>query len=79
VIDNTARVLAIELMCAVEGVGHRAPLRPGSGTAAVAGAVRELVPPLDADRPVGVDAEAVAGWIEAGGLDAVVAPWTQPG
>ena len=79
VLDNAARVVAIELLCAVEGVGHRAPLRPGAGTAAVVAAVRDVVPPLDADRPVGGDVEALAGWLEAGELATVVAPWTHGG
>jgi len=75
VLDNTVRVLAIELICAVEGVGHRTPLRPGAGTGAIAAAVRKLVPPLVADRPVGGDVERVAAWLEAGGLEQVIAPW----
>ena len=77
VLDNTARVIAIELMCAVEGVGHRAPLRPGAGTAAVVAAVREILPPLEVDRPVASDIEGVAAWLESGTLERVVAPWAQ--
>jgi histidine ammonia-lyase len=66
VLANTARVLAIELMCAAEGVGHRAPLNPGPGVAAVVDAVRRVVPPLGEDRSAGADIEKLADWIEAG-------------
>jgi histidine ammonia-lyase len=59
-------VLAIELMCAAEGVGHRAPLNPGPGVAAVVDAVRRVVPPLGEDRSAGADIEKLADWIEAG-------------
>ena len=66
VLANTARVLAIELMCAAEGVDRRAPLRPGPGVAEVIAAVRRLVPPLTDDRATGADIEMLADWIEAG-------------
>jgi histidine ammonia-lyase len=69
VLDNVVRVLAVELLCAAEGVDKRAPLRPGAGTAAVHDAVRRVVPPLDHDRPPGPAIEAIAALIEAGGVD----------
>ena len=47
VLDNSLRVVSVELLCAAEGVDHRAPLRPGSGTAEVLAAVRSVVPPLE--------------------------------
>ncbi len=76
VLDNTARVLAVEVICAVEGIEHRRPLRPGRGTAAAAAAVRELVPRLTDDRPPGPHIEAVAGMIADGGLCRAVAAST---
>ena len=68
VLDNTVRVLAVEILCAVEGLEHRRPLRPGTGTAAAVAAVRQVVPPLQADRPPGPEIESVAGLIEEGAL-----------
>jgi len=68
VLDNTVRVLAVEILCAVEGLEHRRPLRPGTGTAAAVAAVRQVVPPLQADRPPGPEIESVAGLIDEGAL-----------
>ncbi len=67
-LSNTARVIAVELLCASQGTEHRRPLRPGAGTAAVLEAVRELVPPLEGDRALSAEIEAVARLIEDGTL-----------
>jgi histidine ammonia-lyase len=50
VLDNVRNVLAIELMCAAQGVDYRAPLTPGRGVARAHAVVRELVRPLERDR-----------------------------
>ncbi len=72
VVDNVTKVLAIELLCAAEGVDHRGPLRPGAGTAAVHGLVRAIVAPLTDDRPPGPSIEALAGAIADGAVAAAV-------
>jgi histidine ammonia-lyase len=72
VLDNTTRVLAIELICAAVGVEQRAPLLPAAGTGAVLDAVRSVVPPLVGDRPPSPDIEAAARLITDGGLDPIV-------
>ncbi len=69
VLDNTARVVAVELICAAEGVDHRAPLRPAPRTAAVHDVVRSVVEPLTDDRPPSPAIEAVAALIEQGAFD----------
>ncbi len=69
VIDNTTHVLAVELVCAAEGVAARVPLRPAPATAAIVEAIRARVAPLTADRPIGIDLEAIAQLISSGGLD----------
>jgi len=66
VLDNAAWVVAIELLCAAEGTRHRSPLRPGAGTAAALAMIREIVEPLDRDRPPAPDIEAISGLIAAG-------------
>lgn len=68
VVANVRRVLAIEIICATQGIEYRAPLRPGRGTARVVDVVRELVPPLTSDRSPAAEIDAVAGLIEGGGL-----------
>lgn len=72
VLRNTANVIAVELVCAAQGCEQRAPLEPAPGTRAILDAVRTVVPPLIADRPVGVDIEAAARLIEGGGIAAAL-------
>jgi histidine ammonia-lyase len=75
VLWNTARVIAVELLCAAQGTEQRAPLGPAPGTAVILDAVRSVVPPLVADRPVGSDIEAVAALIEGDAFSDAIAPW----
>ena len=71
ILTNTTLVLAIEFLCAAAGVEYRAPLRPGPGASTGLGVIRRSVPPLDADRPLGTDIEAVAEMITEGLLKAL--------
>jgi len=57
---NVRYVLAIELMCAAQGIDFRAPLRPGRGVARAHARVRGLVPPLERDRMLSPDIERIA-------------------
>jgi histidine ammonia-lyase len=66
VIRNVRYVLAIELLCAAQGVDYRSPLKPGRGVARGHAAVRHLVPPLTRDRVLAPDIEQVAAAIERG-------------
>jgi histidine ammonia-lyase len=61
ILDNARRVVAIELMAAAEAVdvGEATGLAPG--TRALYDAVRAVVPPLTADRPLGADVERLVG------------------
>jgi histidine ammonia-lyase len=59
VLRNARWILAVEAMCAAQGIDLRAPLRPASGTAAALAAVREIVTHLDHDRQLGPDIERV--------------------
>ena len=59
VLENAERVLAIELLCATQGVDFLAPRRPGVGTRALHAAVRERVPYLEADRILNDEIELV--------------------
>ncbi|MDX9912524.1 MAG: histidine ammonia-lyase [Phycisphaerales bacterium] len=58
-------VVAIELLCAAEGVECHRPLRSGRGVEGVLARVRSAVAPLDRDRPPAPDIAAIAGMIEA--------------
>lgn len=74
VIDNTARVLAVELLCAAQGIEYRAPLRPAPATGAVLELIRGSVPTLDEDRPPADEIELVAGLIDRGLITGVTVP-----
>lgn len=65
IIENTRRVIAVELMCAAEGVEQR-PLAPAPGTAAVRDAVRTVCERLTGDRPPGPSIESIADLITEG-------------
>ncbi|MGI9642289.1 MAG: histidine ammonia-lyase [Acidimicrobiia bacterium] len=69
VLTNTARVVAVELMCAAQGVEQR-EYQPAPGTAAVRDAVRSVCEPLTQDRPPGPDIESIAQLIEDGAFSA---------
>lgn len=68
IIENAATIVAIEVMCAAQGLEFLKPLRPGRGVAVCYEAVRRLVLPLAADRPLDADIEKVKGLMMEGGL-----------
>lgn len=68
VLDNVRTVLAVEILCGVQALEYRGPLRPAPGTARVTEVVRSRVPSLDGDRSPSADIEAVAGMIGGGEL-----------
>ncbi len=73
VLDNTSRVIAIELMCAAQGSEQRG-MRLAEGTAAVKDVVRSVCEPLVEDRPPGIDIESIAALIEAGAFSNSTGP-----
>ncbi len=76
VLDNTRRVLAVEMLCATQALEYRQPLRPAPGTSAVAALIREHVPPLTEDRSLAAEIETVAELIGSGEIEAVVSGLT---
>jgi histidine ammonia-lyase len=68
VLANAERVVAIELLAAVQGVEFLAPLEPGAGAHAARAFVRTLSPRLEDDRSLAADIELVAGAIRDGSL-----------
>jgi histidine ammonia-lyase len=62
------QVVAIEALCAAQGLDFRAPLRPGAGVGRAHAIVREHVPHLDADRPPAPDIAILQGIVHAGDL-----------
>ena len=68
VIERGSTVLAIEGLCAAQGLDFRAPMRPGAGVARAQALVRSVVPHLDADRPPAPDIGVVRGLVVDGRL-----------
>ena len=72
IVQNVRHVLAIELMCAAQGLDYRAPLRAGRGAEQGRALVRQLVAPLEQDRVLSTDIAALADAIERGHFTAGV-------
>ncbi len=66
VLLNAETVLAIELLCAAEGLDFRRPLRSSPSLQAVHDRVRQEVPHLEDDRPMNHDIETVRALIHEG-------------
>lgn len=65
-LDNTARIVAIELLCAAQGIELRRPLRSSAPLEAAVTKVRQVAAFLDADRMLADEIDAVTRMIEAG-------------
>jgi histidine ammonia-lyase len=63
IVDNAARVVALELLCACRALEFRRPLQAGPGSERLYGAVRRIAPAPDGDRPLSAAAETVARWV----------------
>jgi histidine ammonia-lyase len=74
IVENTETVLAIELLCACQGLDLRRPLQPGAATRAARDLVRRHIPHLDQDRLMYPDIEAAKRLIRDGELLQEVAP-----
>jgi len=66
--DNLANILAVELLCAVQGIEFRAPLKTSELLLQVISCVRKSVPPLKDDRVLAPDIEAACRIICNDGL-----------
>src|SRR5689334_15000689 len=72
IVANVRNVLAIELLCAAQGLDQRKPLRAGRGARRGQALVRELVPPLVQDRVLSGDIAVIADAIERGHFTSAV-------
>lgn len=60
------RVLALELLTAAQALEFLKPLRPGPGIVRALARIRDVVPPLERDRSLSPDIEAVEELVRAG-------------
>lgn len=72
VVSNSEKVLAIELMCAAQGLDCGEQLRPGRGVAAAYESIRSVVPSLSQDRFLAPDIERLEQLVRSGKLVAAV-------
>ena len=68
IVDRAEHVLAIEALCAAQGLDFRAPLLPGHGVASAHATIRRHVPHLDDDRPPAPDIATLRSLVHAGDL-----------
>ncbi|WP_293032725.1 histidine ammonia-lyase [Natronococcus sp.] len=83
-VENATQIVAAELVCGVQAADYvddafetDDSLSLGAGTSAVYELVREVVPPLEADRPVHTDVDRVAALLERGLLEERIARATR--
>lgn len=72
VVQNVRHVLAIEFLCAMQGIDYRRPLRSSAPVERAHALLRGVVPPLGRDRVLAPDIAAAAQLIADGALDGVV-------
>jgi histidine ammonia-lyase len=69
VVENVRTCLAIELLVASQALDLRLPLRPGRRVAEAHARIRAAVPPMEGDREIHRDVEAVCRLVDDGALD----------
>jgi len=72
ILENATWVVAIELLNAAQALDFHQPLQPGPGVGAARDALRRVVPPLESDRMLTPDLEAVRAIMLDGSLLAAV-------
>lgn len=65
IVQNLELILAIEMMCAAQGLDYRQPLQPSAAVARAHTSIRAVVPHLGQDRIPAPDIEAVARLIHS--------------
>ncbi|MFX1330540.1 MAG: histidine ammonia-lyase [Promethearchaeota archaeon] len=65
ILGNVKNVIAIEYMCAAQGLSLLLPLQPSEPLKLAFGAIRETVPQLDDDRPLHIDIERIREMIDS--------------
>jgi histidine ammonia-lyase len=69
VVENVRTCLAVELLVAAGALDLRAPLRPARRVAEAHARLRAVVPPVDGDRELHRDIEAVCRLVDEGAFD----------
>ncbi|MCP5020368.1 MAG: histidine ammonia-lyase [bacterium] len=72
ILDNTERILGIELLCAAQAREFHSEIQAGIGAAAVRNCLRSKVEPLKEDRYLAPDLQAACALVSDGSLVAAV-------
>ncbi len=67
--DNTAAIVAIELLAAAQGLEFRRPLQSSEVLERAHAMIRAIVPALDQDRYMSPDIEAAKALVQSGAFD----------
>jgi histidine ammonia-lyase len=66
IVKNVENILAMELLCAIQGLEFLLPLKPGKGSREAYRVVRERVPPIKGDRRFSEDIQKIHSLITSG-------------
>ena len=72
ILDNVARVIAIELLCAAQAIDYHKPLKPGNGTTVTYEWVRSKVPFFEHDTILSGHLKTLEAGVVAGEVTAAV-------
>jgi histidine ammonia-lyase len=72
IVANTENVIAIELLCAAQGLDLFTNLKPGEGTRAAYEVIREALPHLEVDRVLSPDIDTTRELMRSGAILAAV-------
>ncbi|MFW9792875.1 MAG: histidine ammonia-lyase [Candidatus Thorarchaeota archaeon] len=68
ILENTINVIAIEYLCACQGIDYLAPLKPSEPLQKAHAAIRKVVPKLEDDRPLSPDITKIRELIALGAI-----------
>ncbi len=72
ILENTRNVIAIEYMCACQGIDFLAPLKPSEPLYEAYKTIRNLIPKLEDDRPLSPDISRILELMKSGEIIASV-------
>lgn len=71
-LELSCEVVAIELLCAAEGIEYQRPLRSGTRVERAYGEIRKVVPKLTADRALAPDIARISSLVRSGAIAAIL-------
>jgi histidine ammonia-lyase len=78
ILENVKNVIAIEYMCAAQGIDLLSPLKPSTPLDKAHSKIRKVVPKLEDDRPLSPDIAQIHALIDSGAIVSVIESVTGP-